>query len=49
MVQRRLRLLSTTTTPPFITQRYGELAPSGPDAPCELHNQMMTLTTISEH
>ena len=27
---------------------YGELAPSGPDAPCELHNQTMTLTTIAE-
>lgn len=27
---------------------YGELAPSGPEAPCELHNQTMTLTTLSE-
>ena len=27
---------------------YGELAPSGPDSPCELHNQTMTLTTIAE-
>lgn len=27
---------------------YGELAPSAQDAPCELHNQTMTITTISE-
>lgn len=27
---------------------YGEIAPFSPTAPCELHNQTMTVTTISE-
>jgi hypothetical protein len=27
---------------------YGEIAPFGPDASCELHNQTMTVTTLSE-
>ena len=27
---------------------YGEIAPFGADAPCQLHNQTMTITTISE-
>ena len=27
---------------------YGEIAPFGADAPCQLHNQTMTVTTISE-
>ena len=28
---------------------YGEVCPSAPDANCELHNQTMTITTLSEH
>ncbi|QJW88324.1 histidine kinase [Spirosoma taeanense] len=28
---------------------YGEIAPAGPDTPGELHNQTMTITTLSEH
>lgn len=28
---------------------YGEVCPSAPNANCELHNQTMTITTISEH
>lgn len=28
---------------------YGEIAPFTPTAPCELHNQTMTITTLSEH
>jgi hypothetical protein len=28
---------------------YGEISPFAQDAPCELHNQTMTITTISEH
>ncbi len=28
---------------------YGELAPSAPSAPCELHNQTMTITTFAEN
>ncbi|MCA1813949.1 MAG: FIST C-terminal domain-containing protein [Halobacteriales archaeon] len=27
---------------------YGEICPAAPDAGCELHNQTMTITTISE-
>jgi hypothetical protein len=27
---------------------YGEICPSAPDASCELHNQTMTITTLSE-
>ncbi len=27
---------------------YGELAPQTPDAPCQLHNQTMTITTFTE-
>jgi hypothetical protein len=27
---------------------YGEIAPSAPGAPCELHNQTMTITTLTE-
>ncbi len=27
---------------------YGELSPSAPASPCELHNQTMTITTLSE-
>ncbi len=28
---------------------YGEISPFTPSAPCELHNQTMTITTFSEH
>jgi len=28
---------------------YGEICPSAPDAPCDLHNQTMTITTLREH
>ena len=27
---------------------YGEISPFTPNAPCELHNQTMTITTLSE-
>jgi hypothetical protein len=27
---------------------YGELAPFAPEAPCELHNQTMTITVLRE-
>jgi hypothetical protein len=27
---------------------YGEIAPFTPNASCELHNQTMTITTLSE-
>jgi len=27
---------------------YGEISPFTPSAPCELHNQTMTITTLSE-
>ena len=27
---------------------YGEISPFTPDAKCELHNQTMTITTLSE-
>jgi hypothetical protein len=27
---------------------YGEICPFAPDAKCELHNQTMTITTLSE-
>lgn len=27
---------------------YGEICPTAPNASCELHNQTMTITTLSE-
>jgi hypothetical protein len=27
---------------------YGEIAPFSPSEPCELHNQTMTITTLTE-
>lgn len=37
-------------TQPIMTgfYSYGEIAPAGPDTPGELHNQTMTITTLSE-
>jgi hypothetical protein len=28
---------------------YGEISPFTPNARCELHNQTMTITTLTEH
>ena len=50
MVEEEVESVSQVLNQPVITgfYSYGEIAPFNRDAPCELHNQTMTITTFRE-